>query len=94
MKAHELINTEDKWSRDAFAKDNSGKPVYWHDPNAVQFDLQGALHRAYGGIGSCLHDTYGFIYNTEEMQEHAGLPHYNRMWGWEGCYKFLLKYDL
>jgi len=89
-----LINTPEKWCDDshAFAKDADGNAVWWKDPNAVQFDMQGALHHAY--VPEELRVIYEKIYGTIEMKEGKGLPWVSKNWGREKVYQFLVKYDI
>lgn len=72
MKAFMLINMPEKWCDDAFAKDADGNVVWWKDPKAVQFNMQGALHHAY--VTEELRVVYEKIYGTSEMKEGKGLP--------------------
>jgi hypothetical protein len=57
-RAFKLIDTEDKFTRDAYARDASGVNVFIHSDSAVCFCSAGALLRSTGGhVGdSGIHD--------------------------------------
>lgn len=48
MKAHELIDSPEKWCRHHFAMNSNGCATDHYDQLAVAFCVMGALHRAYG----------------------------------------------
>jgi hypothetical protein len=39
----ELIGSAEHWTTGWYARDDSGKAVYWNDPTAAKFDLGGAI---------------------------------------------------
>jgi hypothetical protein len=43
-----LFDSEQRWCRDSEASDSHGEPVKFHDPEAVAWDLTGALCRLFG----------------------------------------------
>jgi len=43
-----LFDSEQRWCQDAEASDSHGEPVKFHDPEAVAWDLTGALCRLFG----------------------------------------------
>ena len=43
-----LFDSEQRWCQDAEASDSHGDPVKFHDPEAVAWDLTGALCRLFG----------------------------------------------
>lgn len=47
MKAHELLNTPEKWTKGAFAKDHTGCNVNYNSALAICFCLGGAINRCY-----------------------------------------------
>lgn len=93
MKAHELLQFENNWCDDAFAKDTHGKSVWWHDPSAVQFDLQGAIHRCYPERDD-LRTVYSQIFRSDEFKFGKGLVYMNSLLGWEGVYNLLVRLDI
>ena len=44
-----FFDSEQRWCRDSEASDLQGDPVKFHDPEAVAWDLTGALCRLFGG---------------------------------------------
>ena len=51
MKAYELLSDESKWTKDTYARDKDGEPVFPStDSSAVCFCAQGALCRVYGWL--------------------------------------------
>ncbi len=93
MKIHEIISTEDKWTNDAFAKDEDYNSVSWNDPSAVRFDFLGAYLKAYSKTEYHGY-VYANLYKTEEMSMQKSLPFISREWGWEKVYNFCVKYDI
>ena len=47
MKVRELLTTEDKWTKDAFARRKDGKKTSVIDCEAVQWCLTGAIEKCY-----------------------------------------------
>ncbi len=43
-----LFDSEQRWCQDVEASDSHGDPVKFHDPEAVAWDLTGALCRLFG----------------------------------------------
>lgn len=50
MKAKDLLDTEDKWTRGIFACDADGQAVGSTEPSAVRWCILGALLHCYPGI--------------------------------------------
>lgn len=50
MKVHELLNSEDKWCKHAFAKNSGNKPTWPIKEDAIRWCAGGALIKCYDNI--------------------------------------------
>lgn len=48
MKAYELLDSPEKWTKKAIARNNIGERVYPHDLDATCWCLRGAIEKCYG----------------------------------------------
>jgi hypothetical protein len=47
MKAHELLNSRDKWCKESPAEDSRGNKLQAHDPRSVKWCALGAIQKTY-----------------------------------------------
>jgi hypothetical protein len=70
----ELLDSEARWCQGAEASDSEGRPVKFHDPAAVAWDLTGAVCRLFGWPRA-----YVLFGQIEHHLEGTKRPHrYNR----------------
>jgi hypothetical protein len=48
MKAHELLNSKDKWTQGSYSRDSEGFYCPINSPKAVKFCAAGAIYKCYG----------------------------------------------
>ena len=84
MKVHEFLDNSSKWTQNAYARDVCGSEVDCDDPDAVSWNLSGA-------INYCYFLTVPFEYKTEiykenlavKMHQILGIIGTPDVWQWE-----------
>ena len=79
-----LIDTPEKWTKGAYARDARGRVVGWLDPGASCFCVQGAFHKALGHLGDSsfevwherVSDAFPAHFNSvQEYNDHPDTTH-------------------
>jgi hypothetical protein len=70
MKTYELLDTPEKWTKGAFARDSKGDPVDPVSPEAVCWCIEGALQKCYPNYDDRWEAVY---YRLLEVRKYGGI---------------------
>lgn len=98
MKAHEVINSPDKWTQGTYARTIEGIEVYTRDQNAVCFCAIGAITKAYATANNERFNAFKKLQAklVEELGEDIDIPEWNDdpERTWEEVYNKLKELDI
>jgi hypothetical protein len=77
MKAHELLDSPEKWGQYTAARDSKGQPVHPRKPEACSWCLIGALHKCYPDLGIIAMSDKIHEHLRTKHDHHNGIPDWN-----------------